>query len=87
MEGDRARYIFTCNRERVVTVAAPVVLRHRRSGQTYLYTTNPSTLSGMEWPWRRCAGLAAMNLVLSSDHPAFVGWGSFITAAVRGKEN
>ena len=40
-------YFFDANRDRVVTVAAPVVLLATGgAGQTYLYTTNPSIATG-----------------------------------------
>ena len=60
-------YLFDANRDRVITVSAPVVLLATGgAGQTYLYTTNPSIATGDGVAMASRAGLSAMNLSLCS---------------------
>ena len=90
--GDRVLgiYFYDANRERVVTVAAPVVLLATGgAGQTYLYTTNPSIATGDGVAMASRAGLAAMNLEFIQFHPTTLhsldGDRFLITEAVRGE--
>ena len=90
--GDRilGLYLYDANKERVVTVAAPVVLLATGgAGQTYLYTTNPSIATGDGVAMASRAGLPAMNLEFIQFHPTTLhsqsGDRFLITEAVRGE--
>ena len=83
-------YFFDANRDRVVTVAAPVVLLATGgAGQTYLYTTNPSIATGDGVAMASRAGLSAMNLEFMQFHPTTLhssdGDRFLVTEAVRGE--
>ena len=90
--GDRVLglYLYDANKERVVTIAAPVVLLATGgAGQTYLYTTNPSIATGDGVAMASRAGLSAMNLEFIQFHPTTLhsqsGDRFLITEAVRGE--
>ena len=83
-------YLFDANRDRVITVSAPVVLLATGgAGQTYLYTTNPSIATGDGVAMASRAGLSAMNLEFMQFHPTTLhsnnGDRFLITEAVRGE--